>query len=442
MPGLQRGEIRLAAFTMIGTALLLQCAAVIWYPRLPLHHELGGDFMAFYTAGTTLNRLPPAARLYDPELQQRLRTEIMPDADQATRLPYLYPPFIAAAMSPLARLPYRWAFAAWLAIGGAVYAAGLYLLQSCCPLGPHRSTALLLALSFTPFLFEAWGGGQISALAFSALAAALWLERGGQPFAAGLCAGLCCYKPTVLLVLAALFVVARLGRMLAGVLVSSSALAALSFLMLGRDGAARYLRFIAQYGTAVAEKPSAWPLHKFVDPNAFFHLLLGGDTPIGRILFLLAGAVALLPAARAWARYRRAGQDQRTLCWAGTMPVLLLASFYAPVYDATLMVLSGFLMAGVVYRKGRPELTRTFEAMVLLVYLGAIFSQPIARVLHMQVFTLILAWSAVYMFTLSTGARIRRPPAKPGVPITDVSTAGVSSSPPHLLSDTPCTVRQ
>ena len=88
------------------------------------------------------------------------------------------------------------------------------------------------------------------------------------------------------------------------------------------------------------------------------------------------------------------------LCWAGTMPVVLLASFYAPVYDATLMVLSGFLVAGVVYRTGRPELIRSFEAMVLLVYLGAIVSQPIARVLHLQVFTIILALNAIYIFSL------------------------------------------
>jgi len=91
-------------------------------------------------------------------------------------------------------------------------------------------------------------------------------------------------------------------------------------------------------------------------------------------------------------------RDQRTLCWAGAVPVLLLASFYAPVYDATLLVLSGFLVAGVVYRNGRPELIRSFEAMVLLVYLGAIVSQPLARVLHVQVLTIILALSAVYVF--------------------------------------------
>ncbi len=105
------------------------------------------------------------------------------------------------------------------------------------------------------------------------------------------------------------------------------------------------------------------------------------------------------------------------LCWAGAMPVLLLASFYAPVYDATLLVLSGFLVAGVVYRNGRPETVRSFEAMVLLVYLGAIVSQPVARVLHVQVLTMILAWSAVYVFSLRAslgGCRAaRRPAAKP-----------------------------
>jgi hypothetical protein len=407
VPGLARGEIRLAARTMIGMAILLQCAAVTRGTRRLYQHELGSDFMAFYTAGRTLNQIPSAVRIYDAELQQRLRREIMPEADQSTRLPYLYPPFLAAAMSPLARLPYRWAFASWLAIGGALYAGGLFLLQSCCTLGPHRHTALLLALSFPPFLFEAWGGGQISALAFSALAAAVWLERSGRPFAAGLCAGLCCYKPTVLLVLAFLFLVARLWRLLAGTLVGSSALAGLSFLMLGRDGAATYLRFMMQYGSAVSARPSAWRLYKFVDPNAFFHLLFGGDTRIGRALFYLAAAAALLAAGRAWTRYRRGSREQRALCWAGAMPVALLASFYAPVYDATLLVLSGFLVADVVYRKGQTGLIQSFEAMVGLVYLGAIASQPGARVLHLQVFTIILAVSAWYVFSLTRASRER-----------------------------------
>ena len=87
MPSFGRGEIRVVALTMIGMALLLQSAAVIGSPRLPFHHELGSDFMAFYTAGRTLNQLPRAARLYDPDLQQRLRSEILPDANKATRLP-------------------------------------------------------------------------------------------------------------------------------------------------------------------------------------------------------------------------------------------------------------------------------------------------------------------------------------------------------------------
>jgi len=79
---------------------------------------------------------------------------------------------------------------------------------------------------------------------------------------------------------------------------------------------------------------------------------------------------------------------------------LLLASFYAPVYDATLLVLSGFLVAGVVYR-GREELVRPFETIVLTVYVGAMVSQPIARIVHIQVLTPILAISAAYMFSLA-----------------------------------------
>lgn len=394
-------EIRLVSLLLIAAALLLQIASIFQAGRgRPLlSHEPGSDFACFYLAGRILNQHSPG-RLYDLDLQARLLYDLFPYADRRLSLPYAYPPFIAAAFRPLALLPYPGAYAIWLVLSAGLYTLGLLLI---CPrsLSPQqRWTALLAAASFCPFLFETWGGGQLSVIGFAALAAALRLEQSGRPYAAGLAAGLCFYKPTLLVVLLPLLALARRWRMLAGILSSGLALAALSLAAVGRDALSTYPRIATLYGRLLSEMPEVFREHKFVDLNTFLRLLPGGASLPGRIVFFLLAAAALAWAARLWLRYPRYGPEARAACWAGTLPLLLVVSVYAPIYDVTLLVLSGFLLAPIVYAEGREPLIVPFELLALALYLATIVSQPLARLSHVQIVTPVLVACAAFAFSL------------------------------------------
>jgi hypothetical protein len=338
------------------------------------------------------------------DLQDRLYHAIIPYADRGRTLPYAYPPFVAVAFRPLERMPFVWAYATWLVVAAGLYALGLYLI---CPrsLAPgKRRTALLIAMSFCPFLFETWGGGQLAVIGFAALAAAIRLEQSGRPLLAGCAAGVCFYKPTLLLILLPLFVIARRWRMLAGVVASAAALLITGIAGSGYGALMSYPRIADLYRKILSEAPWVLREEKFIDLNTFIRRLPGGGSGAGRVMFLLVAAALLALVVRIWARYNARTAEGRAACWAGALPLTLLVSVYAPIYDVTLVVLSGFLIAGIVYTPEHGQLATAFEVLTVLLYLTTIVSQPIARLLNVQIVTIVLA--AFMGFALYLAIRI------------------------------------
>ncbi len=95
--------------------LLTALAVMAAWEGYSLNHRpetsgCGGDFSQFYTAGTIIAR-GEAARLYDQYYFKHFQTWMREDP-----LRSLYPPTMGLAMSPLSRLPYTAALAAWWAI--------------------------------------------------------------------------------------------------------------------------------------------------------------------------------------------------------------------------------------------------------------------------------------------------------------------------------------
>ena len=186
---------------------------------------------------------------------------------------------MAWAFRPLARLPYPWAFAVWLVISLTLYLFGLVLTLRGLNLSPaDRLTALLLALSFEPFVMETWLGGQLSAVGFCCLAGCVALDRQGRPFAAGLVLGLCGYKPTLLVVLFPVLLAARRFRTLAGLAVTGLALAGLTCAAVGWEGITAFVERVTGFTRhRDGAGPLELPLTKFIDLNAFTRLLLGSS---------------------------------------------------------------------------------------------------------------------------------------------------------------------
>ena len=197
MPG--RREAHAMAWMALTAGVILCVVSVLlgFQGRTFMGRPLGGDFVEFYTVGKILNNYP-AARIYDLDLSVKLQHEILPSMAKTQMLVFGQTPYVAWLFRPFALLPYAWAYVAWLGFTAAVYIAGLAALFSAAGLKPEdRKTGYLLALSWAPFLFETWIGGQMAGVVFLIWALFLWFLGNKWQFLAGLALSLCLFKPTL-----------------------------------------------------------------------------------------------------------------------------------------------------------------------------------------------------------------------------------------------------
>jgi hypothetical protein len=415
---LDRARIRFVALVLLAVSLVLLGISFATARRgqTVFGPPLGADFAGFYAAGTILNQpdLELRNRLYDTRYHDEVYHELLPSLKVEEKLPYVYPPFVALGFQLLARLPYEAAFACWLVISAGLYLAGLALTWRWLAAGGERDwlTTLLLGLSFEPFLMECWLGGQLSPVGFFWVAAALAALRAQRPALAGLALGFCLYKPTLLVLLLPMLVVARYWRMLAGFGLTGLGLAALSFLGAGRHNCLEYSRVLVGFtrtstgGEGLTGGRLALRLWKYVDLNAFFQLLLGGTSLLGWLLILLAAVAPLYFLVRTWWRLDGRDEAHRQLVWAATLTWTLVLNLYVAVYDTILALLTALLTAGALRRRREsPAYPPTFRGLMLLLYLVPWVTQPLARATGFQLFTVVLAAIATYELTLA-----RRPP--------------------------------
>src|SRR6266545_3887734 len=153
-------EVAFFSLATIGCAIALSTIGLArgTFGDALLGRDLGGDFIAFYVAGKTMNEFP-SENVYDVELQRELRYALLPKTAKGKALPFAYPPFVAALFRPFARIPYIVAYPLWMLVSLMLYAAGLRLACLSRFEAAERKAATLAALSFWPFLFECWVGG-------------------------------------------------------------------------------------------------------------------------------------------------------------------------------------------------------------------------------------------------------------------------------------------
>lgn len=180
----------LAALAGAGTILsVLATWALSHGLILPNKRIVGGDYLAFWSAGT-LALEGRAAEAHAAASLHEIHQRVAPGLSVL----YLWhhpPPFLLVATT-FATLPYLWSIAAWLALSGALYAAATRALA------PNR-LALVFAFA-APAAATHLGNAQLGLIAAAAFAFALvWLPR--RPLAAGAMIGLLAIKPH----LAALF---------------------------------------------------------------------------------------------------------------------------------------------------------------------------------------------------------------------------------------------
>ncbi|MGB7735461.1 MAG: glycosyltransferase 87 family protein, partial [Thermoguttaceae bacterium] len=240
--------------------------------------------------------------------------------------------------------------------------------------GGDRLTAMLAAFSFTPFLFEGWVSGQICAVAIFCAAAAIYLRQQGREFSAGMVLAVLTFKPTLLLLLLPMLVVTRSFRVLCGVAASGLVLLAISFWAVGYDGCLGFLRFLARYAEAERVAPemlkSSW---KYVDlRSAAYPIFLHPSPWSSAMLAVLVAAAAML----LWRTWRHC-TDWR-LAWATALIWTPVLSPHCAIYDTVLLIPAVFLAAPA------QKSSDWFWPLVMLVYLAAWCSQPIAAMTGFQ----------------------------------------------------------
>jgi hypothetical protein len=370
-----------------------------------LGHPLGGDFLNWYVVGKILDE-HPRGQLYDIQLQNRLQHDILPAFDKNLTLVYANAPWLALLFQPLARLPYIWAYLVWLVISAALFLAGMALIW---PRGPPfdglRVSALLISASFFPFAFECWFGGQLSVIAFFALALCIRFQQIHQNFASGAALGLCTYKPTLLLLIVPMLVFGRRFRTLLGFTVVTLILVWISILAVGFSGLAAYVQTLMLYGRIVADSESVQRLFKYVDLNSFLRLLYGGPSPAATASFFLLAGTAFACLASAWIRSTPRNRDSNDLLWAMTVAGTLIINVYVPIYDSILIVLSAVLMAGYLYRArldtaADKSVRRKFHVSLMVLYVVAVVTQYLVPLIRVQLATLNLAALGALAFQL------------------------------------------
>lgn len=359
----------------------------------------GADFAGFYVAAQILD-LGDASKLYDRELHAKLYHRLLPNLPKDEIIPYVHPPFVAGALRLLTGFIYDIAVIIWLLISMSLYVSGVLLVLKTCPLlnQQHRWLVLLLAVSFEPFLFECWLGGQLSAVAFFSYSLAWYFWRMGKQELAGMALGLCLYKPTLLIIVVPLLLVARLWKVLFGMVITGVSLLCLSMLMVGWNCTFSYVDVLLAFRKATSGTEEivirTW---KYVDYNHFFLILLGQSvwkTIAFVFTALLCVGLILVPC---WWRWSVEAQRQAST-WACTLFMVPLINVYVGVYDSILAVQAAIIVTELTLMRTDCKLFATWwPYLLLLLAVVPWFSQSVAKEIGLQLYTLVLLICAIHV---------------------------------------------
>ena len=379
---------------------------------------LGADFGAFYVAGQIYSNYGPES-IYDAELHRRMYKEDFPDAPANEQLFYANAPFFVVPFILLSRLPYSLAYLIWLTISVALFVAGFSILWRALTL-PRELwlTALLVALSFWPFLVECLAGGQTSAFGFFCLAVAIALENRSR-FWSGVVLALCAYKPTLLLLVVPMLLVTGRWLTLAGLAVGTFILSLISLAVVGLQGCVNFVNRLLFFTNATASTEGGLRGWKYVDLNAFMRLLMPHQTYARWAITAVIALVVIPLLVAKWWRLREA--SQRRLLWALTITWTPVLTIYMGIYDSTILVLAGLLLTAEFYSRGyrSDSLPFIYKCFLLALYLSPWFTQNIALMIRVQIYTLAIAAFGIYQLFLREGARLRwqsQPRHTEGVP--------------------------
>ena len=213
--------------------------------RMPNGELLGGDFMAFYTAGKLYWQNPDM--IYDWPKAIQWQRDFM-GADYKGALVFAYPPFMLLLFAPLALLPFQLAAYSWCLVSFLLGLLSVFLIAESykCSLA-LQTTSCLFLIAFVPFSIYCIAGGQTAAMGMYILSLYLHQRRKQNDLAAGLFLGLGVYKPPLFFLIGLALVIERKWKIVIGALLTISVMTLLSLAVIGWSGLEQYLSSLTKY---------------------------------------------------------------------------------------------------------------------------------------------------------------------------------------------------
>jgi hypothetical protein len=319
--------------TIIAGALFLAGAVgIALSPHIHRAQIENSDFVNFYV-GASIVHDGDGARLYQQDTQRaELRSLLGRDSIQY----FLHPPFEAVALSPLASLSFERAFVVWTAINVAVLALLPLVLMPCILLVARKPYLGLIGFFFLPVLVAlTLGQDSICLLFIVSLAYSLMHKK--MDLAAGLVLALASIKFQYLIVLIPLLLISRKWRVVGGIGLGGTGLAAVSAYTIGWHGFLNYFGFVRAVdamGGPGAPNPAL-----MVNVRGF---LAGIGWAPNSWVYAAAGAAILLGLALTCAQSAPV-TGKNGLVFAAYIAVALTAAPYAHFPDATVLWLPTLL---------------------------------------------------------------------------------------------------
>jgi hypothetical protein len=319
----------------VAVLLTLVLAALIGTLQAPEGRgQLGGDFPAFYGAGSVVNE-SGYDKLYDAATQRAAQDGLI--ANEGGYLFFAYPPFVATAYSWLAAFDYRVAYLIQMVLMGAAAAASVLLLRPVSQMVQRYPWAVLATVVLFEPLLASLIGGQNTALTMLLLAAAVRAELSGRPFVAGLAVGLLAYKPQYGVPLALLVAMGGRWRVLTGTAATWAALYLAGAVTSGIGWVGPWWEQATSFRDTNATVNG--PL--FVSWAGYVEHITGMGGAAGQLLGLAIGAGGLVGLAWLW---RRPGSTIEHRYAAAAVGLVLIAP-QSLFYEAGLGVISLLLLA-------------------------------------------------------------------------------------------------
>lgn len=366
----------------------------------------GADYSCFYIAGKILNGQFPE-KLYDFRLQSELLHSLLPAIPLTSELPYMNPPFFALIFKPLSCLPYMVSYCVWGIISIAVYVFSFKLFWKTLDLRHLRisNIALLLALSFEPFSMENIVGGNSSAVGFLACALFLYFGHSKKDLMSGMSLGLLLYKPTFLVIILPMLLIARRVKILVGFGVCSILLILLSFLAVGVDTCVEYGQFLVGVTTETLSSEVIYCTFKYVDIFSFSRLLFGNISPAVSVGIVIVSLIPIFYLIKLWLKLDCLNKSSQELLKASAITLTIIINVHFALYDTVILVLSILLTVNALYQnstiKNLSELSPGFKCLLVALYILPWISQFVAQIIGLQLFTIGIAIMGSYQIFLA-----------------------------------------